>query len=67
MYDGDLLVQGTWKDIWEHIKKVLVDHQKKEWMETYMRKKMQSEIYKGLKEPSHQWMKCNINPVITQL
>ena len=23
---------------------------------------MQSEIYKGLEEPSYQWMKCNINP-----
>ena len=23
---------------------------------------MQSEISQGLEEPSHQWMKCNINP-----
>ena len=27
-----------------------------------MGKKMQSEISQGLEEPSHQWMKCNINP-----
>ena len=26
MYDGDELVLGTWKDTWEHIKKVLLDH-----------------------------------------
>ena len=35
---------------------------KKGKKETYKRKKMQSEIYKGLAEPSHQCMKCNINP-----
>ena len=33
-----------------------------ERQETYTDKKMQSEIYKGLEEPSHQEMKCNINP-----
>ena len=27
-----------------------------------MGKKMQIEIYKELEKPSHQWMKCNINP-----
>ena len=26
------------------------------------KKKMESEIYKKLEEPSHQWIKCNINP-----
>ena len=62
MYEGDELVLGTWKDIWEHIRKVLLEHRKKERKETYMGKKMQSEIYKGLEEPSHQWMRCNINP-----
>ena len=62
MYDGDELLLGTWKDIWEHITKVLVDHRKKEKKKTYIEKKVQSEIYKGLEEPSHQWMKCNVNP-----
>ena len=61
MYDGDEPLLGTWKDIWEHKKKVLMDHQKKK-KKTYMEKKVQSEIYKGLVEPSHQWIKCNINP-----
>ena len=45
MYDGDELVLGTWRGILEHIKKVLVDHRRKEKMKTYMKKKMQSEIY----------------------
>ena len=27
-----------------------------------MGKNIQSEIYKRLKEPSHKWMECNINP-----
>ena len=62
MYDGDELVLGTWRGILEHIKKVLVDHRRKEKMKTYMKKKMQSEIYQRLEEPSHQWRKCNINP-----
>ena len=62
MYDDDELVLETWKDIWKHIKKVLWDHRRKERKETYIRKKMQSEICKGIEEPSHQWMKCNINP-----
>ena len=26
MYNGDELVLRAWKNIWEHIKKVLVDH-----------------------------------------
>ena len=47
MYNSDKLVLGTWKDIWEHIKKVLLDHRRKQRKETYMKKKMQSEIYKG--------------------
>ena len=50
------------KNIWENIKKVLLDHRRKERKETYMQKKMQNEIYKGLEELSHQWMRCNINP-----
>ena len=54
MYDGDGLVLGTWKEIWEHIKKVLLNHRRRERINTYMKKKMQSEIYKGLKETSHQ-------------
>ena len=29
MYDGDEPLLGAWKDIWEHKKKVLMDHQKK--------------------------------------
>ena len=62
MYDGDELLLGTWKDIWEHIKKVLLDYRRKERKKTYMEKKMQSEIYKELEEPSHQWIKCSINP-----
>ena len=62
MYGADELVLWTWKDIWEHIKKVLLDYRRKERKKTYMGKKMQSEIFKGLEEPSHQWMKCNINP-----
>ena len=62
LYDGDKLVLETWKDIWEHIKKVLLDHRRKERKETYMGKKMQSEIYKGLEELRYQWMKCNIKP-----
>ena len=44
MYDGYELVMGTWKDIWEHIKKVLVDHrrmERKERKETEKKKKMQ--------------------------
>ena len=53
MYDGDELVLRTWKDTGGPPKKG-----KKRDME----KKMQSEIYKGLEEPSHEWMKCNINP-----
>ena len=44
MYDGDELVLGTWKDTWKHIKKLLVDHQRKERKETSLGKKMQSEI-----------------------
>ena len=55
MYDGDELVLGTWRDIWEQIKKVLLDHRRKQRKKTYTKKKMQSEIYKGLGEPSHQW------------
>ena len=39
-----------------------MDHRRKERKETYMGKKKQSEIYNGLEEPRHQWMKCNINP-----
>ena len=35
---------------------------KKKRKETYIGKKMLTEIYKGLEEPSHQWIKCNINP-----
>ena len=62
MYDGDEPLLGAWKDIWEHKKKVLVDHRKKEKKKTYMEKKVQSKIYKELEEPSHQWMKCNVNP-----
>ena len=62
MYYGDELVLGICEDIRKHIKKVLVDHRRKERKETYMEKKMQSEIYKGPEEPRHQWMKCNINP-----
>ena len=54
MYDGDGLVLGIWKEIWEHIKKVLLNHRRRERINTYMKKKMQSEIYKGLKESSHQ-------------
>ena len=46
----------------EKTKKILVDYRKKERKETYMKKKMQSEIYQRLEEPSHQWRKCNINP-----
>ena len=46
----------------EKTKKILVDYRKKERKETYMKKKMQSEIYKGLENPIQQWMKCNINP-----
>ena len=38
MYDGDELLLGTWKDIWEHITKVLVDHRKKEKKEDIHRK-----------------------------
>ena len=44
MYEGDELVLVTWKNIWEHIKKVLVDHRRKERKETSLGKKMQSEI-----------------------
>ena len=62
MYDGDELVLGTWKHIKEHIKKVLLAHRKKKRIGTYMGKEMQSKIYKGFEAPSHQWMKCNINP-----
>ena len=62
MYDGDEPLLGAWKDIWEHKKKVLVDHRKKEKKKTYMEKKVQSKIYKELEEPSHQWIKCSINP-----
>ena len=51
MYDGDELVLGTWKYVWENINKILVDHRRKERKETYMEKKMQSEIYKGLENP----------------
>ena len=51
MYDGNELVLGARKDIWEHIKNILVDNRRKERKETYMGKKMQSEIYKGLEEP----------------
>ena len=29
MYDGDELELWTWKDIWEQVKKVLVDHKRK--------------------------------------
>ena len=39
-----------------------MDHRRMERKETYMQKKMQNEIYKGLEELSHQWMRCNINP-----
>ena len=62
MYDGDKLSLGTWKDIWEHLKNLLMNHQRKERKTTDMGIKMQSEIHKRLKEPSQQWMKCNINP-----
>ena len=44
MYNGDEPVLSTWKDIWEHIKKVLVDHrrmERKERKETEKKKKMQ--------------------------
>ena len=40
-----------------------MDLQIKNKKEAYMGKKMQIEIhvYKQLEEPSHQWLKCNIN------
>ena len=36
--EGDELVLGTWKDIWEHIKKVLLDHQTKERRDIHEKK-----------------------------
>ena len=38
MWNGYELALGTWKDIWEQIKKVLVDYQKKERKQTYRTK-----------------------------
>ena len=55
MYDGDELVLGIREDIREHIKKGLEDHQRSNIKKRYMGNKMQSEIYKGLEEPIHQW------------
>ena len=60
MYNGDELVLGTWKNSWKHIMTILGRPLKK-IKETYIGKKVQSEIYKRIEEPSHQWIKCNIN------
>ena len=51
MYDGDELLLGTRKDIWEHIKKLLLDHQRKERKETYMRRRCELKYTKDLKNP----------------
>ena len=51
MYDGDELVLGAWKDIWERIKKVPLDHRRKERKDTYMEKRCKVKYTKGLKNP----------------
>ena len=53
MYDGDELVLGTWRDIWEQIKKVLLDHRRKQ-------RKCKVKYTKDLKNPV---TSGNIKPV----
>ena len=49
MYDGDELVLEAWKDIWERIKKVPLDHRRKERKDTYMEKRCKVKYTKNLK------------------
>ena len=62
MYDGGKLIIGTWKDVWKKMKGIIKDSRRTERKEAYAEKRMQSEIYKGLDEGSHQWLRCNMNP-----
>ena len=62
MYEDGKPILGTWRDVWNKIKKELKDERRKTRKEEYAEKKMQSDIYKGLDKSCHQWMKCNIDP-----
>ena len=53
---------GTWKQAWSQVKRKIREQRKKKRKSSYMEKRMQSEIYKGLEESDHQWMRCNMDP-----
>ena len=62
LYEDGVVVTGTWKDAWGKIRKIMREGRRKSRKETYLEKKMQSDIYEQLDERSHQWLKCNIDP-----
>jgi len=62
VYEDANPIEGTWKNVWHKIKGYMRAKRRERRKETYLEKKMQSEIYKQLDEESFQWMKCNIDP-----
>jgi len=62
MFEDGKVIMGGWKDVWNKIKKEIREGRRKKRKGAYTEKKMQSEIYKGMDENCHQWMKCNIDP-----
>ena len=62
MYESGVKVVGTWRDIWVKTKGMMREGCTEHRINTYLEKRIQSNIYKDLDESCHQWMKCNMDP-----
>jgi hypothetical protein len=51
-----------YKNVWLKLKNIIKTKTVESRIEQYMKKNMQSEVYKNLVEADHQWMECNNNP-----
>ena len=55
-------IVGPWKNVWKKLKKVIHRQREEKRINEYQKKTLQSEIYRGLDDCSHQWLSTNIDP-----
>ena len=60
--DGEQL-EGTWKEIWKKLKRMIKEKTEKERLDQYRTKKMQSEVHTHLDEEGHGWLQSNVETV----